>query len=172
MHPAVVYLILLAASPILMFFVHMITGRLYVKYCLKSSPLVSAIWAVSFSFVIIAILSWKFYLHLLDESEDQLFAVFYGMLVFILIAGAYYILFAMTEAARRIKILQILNHRGEVSEDDLKRDYGSDQLLSVRLERLTAMNQLTIHHDRYHLKSRGLYVVAVIVALWARLLKR
>ena len=158
------YLFLLAASPFLMFFIHMLTGRFYMKMNLNSSPLISAVWAIAVSFLLIGFTGWKI-------MRADFVAMIYGALVFAFLAGSYYILFAMTEAARRIKILQEIYHKGEISVAELNRDYGPAQLFSIRLERLVALGQLEKRDGRFYLKGRLLYCVGVFVSLWGKLLK-
>ncbi len=165
------YLVLLAASPVLIFFVHMMTGRLYVKLNLRSSPLISAVWAILISVGALAFASWKFFLGPLGNPSEQAVAVIYGILVVACLGGSYYILFAMTEAARRIKILQEVYHHGTVAMDEINREYGADQLFSVRLERLLALRQLKKKDGRYYLQGKILYRVALLVSFWSRLLR-
>lgn len=164
------YLILLAFSPLLMFLVHMGTGRIYVRLNLHSSLLISAVWAVLISFVTVAFFAWKLFLNPMENRTEQAVAILYGILVSVFLGGSYYILFAMTEAARRIKILQEIYHKGGMTLDEMNRIYGPGPLLSVRLERLVALNQLEKKNDRYYLKGKALYGVAVLVSFWSKLL--
>lgn len=171
MQPQLQYLVLLALSPLFMFLLHMATGRLYMALKLeKASPLVSAIWAIGLGVVLIAVLSWRLFLGSLNGGE-QIVAILYGALVLIFLSGAYYILFAMTEAARRIKILQEIYRKGQMTAEEMNRIYGSDSLFSIRIERLLALNQIEKKDDRYYLKGNGLYAVAFLVSFWSRILK-
>jgi uncharacterized membrane protein YoaK (UPF0700 family) len=72
------YLTILMASPIVMFMVHMVTGRIYVKTAeAQSSPLKSAIWAILISFGILAFLSCELFIHSLDNPAWQWIATIY-----------------------------------------------------------------------------------------------
>ncbi len=80
----------------------------------------------------------------------------------------YFHFFNMTETSRRIKLLRMMSGIGR--EEAAKTVYDLDDILKVRLARLTAMKQIRLEKGRYLLAGRTLYVGYAVLERLKRIL--
>ena len=165
------FLILLVSSPVIIFLIHMAVGRIYFVLKPNSSPLIGVIWASGIGFAIIGFVVWRTFLPAIQDDRETFWLCVYGTIVFSGFAVSYFILFAMTEAARRIRIMCDLYRHGAVTLDDLENFYGAKGMLSARLERMVALGQLKQRETRYYASGQLLYLIGKIIRFWSRLLK-
>lgn len=86
----------------------------------------------------------------------------FAFVVFNGIAYSYFHFFNMSETARRIRMLiQIQQDGGEMRRENLIGTYTPENMVQVRLARLTQMHQISRSDDgRYRIASRFLLTVA------------
>lgn len=171
MEDGISYLILLLLSPLVAFCLHFLLIRVARFFSHEISPLPVALFAVLCGLPVVGWGSWEIYLKDLVDFQERFWGVLYALLVYGGLAFSYFQTFAMTETARRIRILRELYSRGRVTLRELESEYSGANMLAVRLERMVALNQLTQRQDRYWVKGRLLLGVGKIMEVWARLLK-
>src|SRR3989338_3597177 len=167
----VFYLFFLIFSPALVFIIHLILGRMFHFLRPRSSPLVGAIWSVFMGFFVVAFFSWRSYLNFIPNGWEKFLAGTYGVIVYCSFSICYFILFAMTESARRIRILHELYLSGAKTVDELRNEYGATHMLSVRLDRMVSLKQLKKYNNRYYTDGQMLYWIARVITFWSKLLK-
>ena len=164
------YLVLLAVSWIFTIGIHTVLSRLSLRCGKPMSQQVLAIAAFFWGCPVTGALGWFIYLRELNGAE-LLTATLYGVLVYSGFAYSYFHFFNMSETARRIRILCELQAFGTMSEEAFAQKYEPGGQIPIRLERLAAMGQVVHRGDRYVLKSRFLWAVAVALMSFRRLLK-
>ena len=164
------YLVVLFCSPLFAFISHLTFARLVSLLKLKPSPLLIAALGVLLGYFVGGIIVWRTMLESMANNSDRFWAALYGTLVYGGLAFSYFQFFAMTETARRIRILYELKLCGKTTRNEIESRYGAENMLSLRLERLIAWKQLRCADDRYLLKGRALYYIARIIEAWAKLL--
>lgn len=97
-------------------------------------------------------------------------ALVYCFLVYGTLAYCYFHFFNMSETARRIKIITEIHRGGSISEQDLMAKYRTTDVITTRLDRLVALNQLNYEDGYYSLKGRTLYWAGTAIFFWRRLL--
>lgn len=112
---------------------------------------------------------WAVYLGSL-EGPGLWGAALYAALSYLLLAYSYFHLFNMGETARRVHILVELGDRGAVEVEELASVYNAREMLSRRVERLVSLGQARLEDGRMVLASRRLYLAAMAVDSWARVL--
>lgn len=110
------------------------------------------------------------YLRLAAASREFSWYILFTVLVIAGLSFSYFQLFAMTETARRIRILRELFLRGSMTLKEFQSEYGPSGILSVRLERMVTLGQLGRSGVRYQLKGRLLLWVGNVMSFWSRVL--
>lgn len=164
------YLILLALTPLITFLLHILVVQLFERLKPNLPPLMTAVWAIFISYFLIMFVAWQNYLQLIPIKTECFWAWMYGTLVYGGLSFSYFILFAMTESARRIHILRKLYVQGDTPLRELAAEYGPEDMLLVRLERMVSLRQLRREGNRYLLDRRLLYRVGVLLSFWSWLL--
>ena len=164
------YLMILALSPGLALLVHMIAARVFRFVGFSSPSLAVAICSIVAAFLIESVLTWYVFLKFIESSQELFCSIVYGLFVFGGLSFSYFILFTLTETARRIHILFQLCLHGEKTLAELSAGYGAQTMLSIRLQRMVALKQLRFWNDRYFVNAWPLYHAAKIVSLWSVLL--
>ncbi len=163
------YLILLFFSPVAAFGVHFCLAWMTRPWQNQGSSLVVAAVAVLIGGWGVLFAGWRIYLNGLGASE-RFWGVAYGVLVYGGLSFSYFQLFAMTETARRIRIVRELFLRGPLPIEELRVDYGADKMLAIRFDRMVALGQLVQQGDHYVVGGKLLLVVGKIMAGWAKVL--
>lgn len=164
------YLVLLAFSWVITIILHAVLSRGSLRRGKPVSQQVLAIAAFFLGYPVTGVLGWFIYLRGLSGAE-LLTAVLYGVLVYSGFAYSYFHFFNMSETARRIRILCELQAAGPMSEAAFVQKYEPHSQIPIRLERLAAMGQVDRSGERYVLKSRFLWAVAVVLMSFRKLLK-
>ena len=163
------YLFILLWTPLVDFVLHWLTVR-WIPSCRASrAPLHITALAIIAGYFLLALTVWHFYLHDLAWGT-RLCAIFYGTLVYGSLSFCYFILFAMTESARRIHIMRKLYASSGMSVSELSRTYNQTDMLHVRLDRMVSLGQLKRFGERYQIDRRLLYVVGAILFFWSGIL--
>ena len=165
------YLIFLTISPIWIFFLHIVSVRLFQYLKPNTPPLSVAAYGILSGYMLMGAWSWFYYLRFVGSDSERFCAAIFGALVYTCLAFCYFILFAMTESARRIHILRKLYLRREISVQELASEYGAANMLSVRLARMTALKQLRVSGNRYFLYKCTLLYVGKVMSFWSKLLR-
>ncbi len=163
------YLILLLISPLGVLLTHIPFARVLNRIHPRLSPLYTTAFVILDVYFIIQVFAWALYLRHLPLQE-AVFGFIYGTFVYGGLAFSYFQFFAMTETARRIRILRELHDKGPVTRDELASRYGADQMLGIRLNRMVELGQLEKEGGRFKVKGRLLLYVAKLMSTWARVL--
>lgn len=163
MDPKVKLFILLICSPLMVLFLHMVALRLFRGI---SPQIVAFLCAVIGNFPLIIVLWFVSIRYLVRTPFDMFCIVFYCMLIYNALSYMYLHIFNMSETARRIRILYEIYSNSSLTREDVISKYKTENMLSVRLERLISMRQLARRGDRYVLNQRLLYYVAKILVIW------
>ncbi len=163
------FLILLVASPVIVFALHIAAVRVLRKFRPDAAPLPVAILTCFAGLVPTAVLLWYFHLRFLEAGELT-WPIVYALVVYACLAFCYFILFTMSETARRIHILRKLCERGPVPAAELEAEYDAKDMLSVRLGRMVALRQLSFKEGRFFLSARLMWCVARLIFAWALLI--
>lgn len=106
-----------------------------------------------------------------DEGTVGLIgSLLYLFLVYLLAGYVYFHFFNMSETARRVRLLIESSKTGSLNKIDLKKLYPHQDIVSVRIERLTALGELQRSGDRYVLGNRVLLLPAKLIFTLRRLL--
>ncbi len=94
----------------------------------------------------------------------------YLFLIYLLAGYVYFHFFNMSETARRVRLLIESSKTGSLNKADLKKLYPHQDIVSVRIERLTALGELRRSGERYFLGNRVLLLPAKLIFTLRRLL--
>jgi len=94
----------------------------------------------------------------------------YLFLIYLLAGYVYFHFFNMSETARRVRLLIESSKTGSLNITDLKNLYPHQDIVSVRIERLTALGELQRSGERYFLGNRVLLLPAKLIFTLRRLL--
>jgi hypothetical protein len=86
------------------------------------------------------------------------------------LAFCYFQVFAMTETARRLRILYELYTRKDTTLSQLDAEYGALRMLETRLARMVEIGQLGYDGQRYTLRRTLLLRVGQLMSFWAKVL--
>jgi len=164
MSPLARMLIILLLSPFIILFVHAVMVRMIRGL----SPQVAAIKAIIISYIPTSLLSW--YLSLQDIPGPAVVPILYSSVVYLSFAYTYFHFFNTSETARRIRILYEIYRCRFLRLSDITAFYKTVDIISLRLDRLQAMNQLKRVDGHYMVSGRTLYSAALLISWWRRLL--
>lgn len=163
------YLILLLVSPLWILFTHIPFARALQRINPRLSPLYATAFVILDVYFIMQVFAWVLYLRHLPLQE-AVFGWLYGTLVYGGLAFSYFQFFAMTETARRIRILRELYETGPLTREQLAANYGAEQMFEIRLNRMVELGQLEKAEGRFRVKGRLILYVAKVMSTWARVL--
>ncbi len=116
------------------------------------------------------ILAWMLFFFMMTEDADA-FKVVYFVLSTSLISYCYFHIFNMSETARRIKVLLNVLSGKWVSMKDVGKYYSETDPVSIRLERLEALGQISKDGEgNYCIKGTVLKTAASVVQVLRRIL--
>src|SRR3989344_28962 len=162
----VIMVLVLAASPFILFAVHIAVSRLMKN----GSPQIVVSLSMLLTYVPVGTVLWVSVLRHLTGQGGFCAAVLYSFIVYSGIAYSYFHLFNMSETARRIRIFYEIHKAGSLTAGQIISLYGTNEIISVRLGRLIAVKQLGRKRGLYVMEGRTLYVVALVVRAWGTLL--
>ena len=158
-------------SQIFLLLLHIAVLRNTIKKKVIFSPLLIAVKCAIFGNIPLLLMTWLLTMRMYISVYEKINVILYALLVYNALAYSYCHIFNMGDTARRIRMLHEINLAGRLKYKDLEDKYGVKNMLEVRLERLTAMNQVSRHQGRYVLKSFVFYWIGVIVFKWGFFLK-
>lgn len=162
------FMILLASTPIWLLALHAVAGRILRFIVPGVQPQLTVVICVVIGYLPLGGVLWRLYTGgLADRPLEAGLSVFYAFIVYTALAYSYFHLFNMSETARRIKILALLNRYGASGPDRLGSGYGAGEMLEARLERLRSTGQIREADGRYMLDGKALCLAAGAVAVWA-----
>lgn len=170
MIPMLKYLILLACTPLLIFILHIVAARAFMRYKFDLPNQVVVLVCSVAGYIPMAVAIWMVYLRHVAASVELIWAVIYSLIVYNALAYSYFHIFNMSETARRIRILYEIYTSKQLKASDIAPLYNANDMLNSRLERLLSMKQIKLSHDRYLLDRRLFYYAARIVAWWGCIL--
>ena len=156
----------LSASPLILLAVHIVVSRLMKGV----SPQIAVSLSMLLTYIPVGAVLWVSALRHFNAENGLGAAIFYSFIVYSGIAYSYFHLFNMSETARRIRIFYEIHKAGSLTAAEILSIYGTNDIISVRLERLMAVNQLARKQDLYVMEGRTLYYVALMVRAWGTLL--
>jgi hypothetical protein len=163
------YLVLLALTPCFVLLLHGILVRIIRRMGSSLSPLEVAAIAVMGGYPVMAFILWQYHFKFLTLGE-LLWPVLFAVIVYSCLAFCYFILFTMTETARRIHILQRIREEGPMAVQELASEYNASDMLNVRLERMVALKQLKRDNGKFFIRNTLLYWAGRVLEVWAKLL--
>jgi hypothetical protein len=94
----------------------------------------------------------------------------YVGLAFPCIAYSYFHLFNLSETARRIRLIREIDRCGGMTEEEIRRAYTEDDVVDIRLARMSAMGHLVERDGRYFGGSPILLFAARVLDGWRNVL--
>lgn len=156
----------LAASPLILFAVHVLFSRL-----LKGlSPQIVVSLSMLLTYIPVGAILWPSALHQFRGQGGFWTAVIYSVIVYSGIAYSYFHLFNMSETARRIRIFYEIDKAGSLTAREIISLYGTNDIISVRLGRLEAVKQLGRRQGLYVVEGKTLLYISKLVQAWGSLL--
>ena len=160
------YVLLLFLSPLVTIGIHILISRANRTLQTRWPPQVVTIVAILVGYPAVGLVAWEIYFRHLPAEAARFGDALYGFLVYGNLSYAYFHLYNMSETARRIRILYELRVNGQMSREAIDARYPPESQLHVRLERLLGMGQLEQAGGRYKVKSRLLWLSAMIILGW------
>jgi hypothetical protein len=160
-------LLLLAASPALMFLAHAIVFRVLDRVGARPSAHSSALVAIAASFVPVCAAAWR--LGAFDATTGATTALC-GLAYLAAVYGALAVLYLdvvnIAETSLHMHVLLELAWGGAVSVADLLDRYSTDRMIAARLERLTSLGQVRIVDGRCCIGNRSTLRLARAIDAW------
>jgi hypothetical protein len=158
--------LILLSSPLVVLVIHMLTMRVF----RKSSPQKVTFYSCLFGYIPITVLLW-WYAGLCTASRSSLlWMVCYSFFVSSSLMYTYFHFFNMSETARRIRILYEIDRAGSISEAELTALYKTTDIISIRMQRLIALNQMKCENGYYSVEGKTLYWAGLVILLWRKIL--
>ena len=160
-------LLLLAASPILMFAAHAVAHRLLDRAGARPAVHASALVALIAAFVPVCGVAWR--LGIFDASQGAataLCAFAYVAIVYGALAVLYVDVVNIAETSLHMHLLLEIAWSGGVPLADLLERYSSDRMIAARLERLTSIGQVRIANGRCSVANRSALYLAGAIDAW------
>lgn len=159
-------LFIILLSPIIVFLIH----ALIIRFVKDERPQLTAIISALIGNIPILIIC------LTHISNNQIIAiekitiVIYTLITYNSLAYVYFHVFNMSETARRVRILIELRKAGRIGRQDIFKQYSSDDIVDVRLDRLLSLKQLRVDGGIYRVDRRFLLFAAKAYSMWVSLL--
>jgi len=161
MSPQARMLTILFSSPGILLLLHAVIGRML----RGASPQLDVLKSIAVSYMPVSLLLWFFVFRSMSAASDIVTASVYCFVVCSSVAYTYFHFFNTSETARRIRILYEIYRTGMLHLSDILGLYRTIDVISLRLERLLAMNQLSFEDGCYRISGRTLYYAALTVSL-------
>jgi hypothetical protein len=155
-------LLILIASPLLMFVAHAIVFRLLDRAAAKPTAHSSAFVALLCAFVPVAAAAWFLDVSLCGFA--YLAAVYAGMAIL------YVDVVNIAETSLHMHLLLELAWSGGVNLDDLLDRYSAERMIAARLERLTSIGQVRVADGRCYIANRSTLHFARALDAWRTIL--
>src|SRR5258708_3670699 len=159
--PLASLLVVLAASPILVFIAHAIAYRALDRTGAKPTAHSSAMLALIGAFIPVGFATWR--LGFFDPGQGAaaaLCALVYVMAVYGALGILYLDVVNIAETSLHMHLLLELAWGGAVPLADLLDRYSADRMIAARLERLISLGQLRIVDGRCYIANRSTLYLA------------
>lgn len=112
------------------------------------------------------------YVGMTYENQECVWGLAYILIIFNGLTYMYFHFYNMSETARRIRLLVLIHTNSEVANvDSLNSSYDVTSMVSLRLQRLQAMGQISQSEGKYFIKARLLLIGALALNFWRKLLR-
>lgn len=157
-------LAILVSSPAVILGIHGCLSR-----AMKTSARQAVAWYAAIAgYAPVGFLLWFFVFR--DGAMGNAAATVYAFIVYTGIAYIYFHLFNTSETARRIRLIYQIYQAGSLPVKEIPHLYNVHTIVELRLQRLVETKHLRLNDGAYTLESRVLYLAAVIVVWWQRVL--
>lgn len=102
----------------------------------------------------------------MPESVATCAGAVYLVVFYACAAYTYFLIYNMSETARRVRLVREIDRRKSMSEAELRVAYKDNEVVDARLERMTAMGHLRDKGGRYVVGSFVFHSAARILDLW------
>ncbi len=168
--PGLRLLIVLLLTPFFIALIHALLSRAMRPLRPAVSNHAVVLSAIAAGHIPVLLAVWFLALRTVGDTNGFATAIVYSIVVYEALAYSYFHLFNMSETARRIRILYNIKRSPLIKAGELSAAYGSEDMLTNRLERLVALRQVRLSKGRYFLNSRLLHFGAQVVSAWALVL--
>jgi hypothetical protein len=159
-------LLILVLSPLAVLLLHAVLARVR----RAAPPQKTAFHAALAGAVPVFALLWGAVFRSCPPGSGCATAAVYCLVVYGALAYTYFHFFNMSETARRIRILCVIETAGSVSPGELTALYKTTDVVTIRLGRLVALHQLHEEGGYYSVRGRTLYWAGRAILLWRRIL--
>jgi hypothetical protein len=166
MTPAGSLLLLLAASPVLIFAAHAVAYRALEWAGTKPTAHSSAFIALIGAFVPVSVAAWLLGAFTLGGSGASLCALAYVAGVYGALGILYIDVVNIAETSLHMHLLLELAWSGSVPEAEVLDRYSPDRMIAARLERLTSIGQLRVVNGRCYIANRSALYLAGALDAW------
>lgn len=157
---------ILLVSPVIVFVGHTGLSRIY----RSQPPQLVAVKAIILGLLPTGALLWLFVFRAVPVNAEAASMFIYCILVYFSLGLTYFHFFNMSETARRIRILYEIEKAGSLSPDGLTALYKTNDIITIRLKRLVAIKQIEYSGQYYTLRGKTLYVAALCILAWRKIL--
>jgi len=170
MSALVTLLVLLVASPLLVFVLHAICHRVLDRPGRRVSAHSSAFVAIVAGFVVLLAAAW--WLDLLPRATplDLIGALGYTAAVYFTLAILYIDVVNVAETSLHMHLLLELAWGGSLDVEQVREQYSEARMIQTRLHRLASMGQLRIEGDQCSITNRSTLRFAALIDAWRRIL--
>jgi hypothetical protein len=164
-------LVLLVASPVLVFVAHAIVYRALERSGAKPTAHSSALWALIGALIPVGLATWR--LGFFDPGHGAatgLCALVYVAAVYGALGILYLDVVNIAETSLHMHLLLELAWGGAVPLADLLERYSADRMIAARLERLASLGQLRIVDGRCYVANRSTLYLAGAIDAWRTVL--
>lgn len=160
-------LLFLVCSPILVFIIHIITGRIARHFGWRVATQKLAFICIVFGNLPVGLLIWFYVLQYADRAS-QFWGGVYCILVYNALGHIYFHLFNLTQTGIRTTIMRDVAAQKLTIYELINRYDPSDS--GERMQRLLEIGVVKQVDDRYFLQTQWLYYVGIICKAWGNLL--
>jgi hypothetical protein len=155
-------LLLLAATPLLMFVAHAVVFRAFSLAGARPSAHSSAFVALAAVFVPVCAIAWQLGVSLCGFA--------YLTIVYAALAVLYIDVVNIAETSLHMHVLLELAWGGGAPMADLVNRYSADRMVAARLERLASIGHVRIEDGRCYIANRSTLYLAGALDIWRSIL--
>jgi hypothetical protein len=116
--------------------------------------------------------SWSMAFRYISESRlDVYCGIIYVLLTYGGFSFCYFNVLNASETSLHVHIMTELLIEGSISVEDLSRNYGAEDMIDTRIERMIALGQLSESGGYFVVNRRTLVVVGRVINNWRRILR-
>lgn len=163
-------LLLLAASPLMVFVLHAVAHRALDRPHRKVSAHSSAFAAIAAGFVIVLASAWALGLLAAGSAAEVLLTLAYICAVYGALSVLYIDVVNVAETSLHMHLLLQIAWAGRLEMAALLERYSAARMIASRLHRLASIGQLRVVDDRCHLANRSTLRFNAVLDVWRRVL--